>query len=209
MLIYSICCGFVVCNPSAATTTHRKRGFPEEWLAGTFAICSWGNGVVAILAGFLAQVAAGGWVSEWVDGVDKLDRHIDRYDVPVRCICRVFILCILCLYRLKVYMLFVISRPQLLPLASDVGGDIGPFQLAIGLTIVALVLIVAWEENYGDAHETKAGESSSSSSDKGPFSLLSSVTTTLALIAKYPSVLCLGLSQAFFEGGVYTFGESC
>ena len=38
---------------------HRKRGFPEEWLAGTFAISSWGNGVVAILAGFLAQIAAG------------------------------------------------------------------------------------------------------------------------------------------------------
>ena len=39
-------------------TEHRRRGFPEELLSSTFSICSWGNGVVAIVAGFLAQVAA-------------------------------------------------------------------------------------------------------------------------------------------------------
>ena len=38
---------------------HRKRSFPEEWLASTFAISSWGNGMVAVSAGFLAQLAAG------------------------------------------------------------------------------------------------------------------------------------------------------
>lgn len=38
---------------------HRKRGFPEEWLSSTFAISSWGNGFVAIIAGFLAQKSAG------------------------------------------------------------------------------------------------------------------------------------------------------
>jgi MFS family permease len=38
---------------------HRKRGFEEEWLASTFSIASWGNGFGAILAGLLAQVAAG------------------------------------------------------------------------------------------------------------------------------------------------------
>lgn len=38
---------------------HRKRGFPEDWLASTFAISSWGNGLMAIMAGFLAQIAAG------------------------------------------------------------------------------------------------------------------------------------------------------
>ena len=41
--------------------------------------------------------------------------------------------------------------------ALDVGGDIGPFQLAIGLTIVSLVLIVTWDENYGDAHGSSKG----------------------------------------------------
>ncbi len=38
---------------------HRKKGFPEELLSSTFAIASWGNGVMAITAGFLAQYAAG------------------------------------------------------------------------------------------------------------------------------------------------------
>jgi MFS transporter, MFS domain-containing protein family, molybdate-anion transporter len=43
-------------------TTHsscRKRGFPEEWLATTFSISSWGNGIVAIIAGLFAQIATG------------------------------------------------------------------------------------------------------------------------------------------------------
>jgi MFS family permease len=38
---------------------HRKRGFDESWLASTFSIASWGNGFGAIIAGVLAQVAAG------------------------------------------------------------------------------------------------------------------------------------------------------
>ena len=38
---------------------HRRRGFPEEWLTSTFGIASWGNGFVAIIAGFMAQAAAG------------------------------------------------------------------------------------------------------------------------------------------------------
>ena len=35
---------------------HRKRGFPEAWLASTFALSSIGNGLVAVLAGVVAQV---------------------------------------------------------------------------------------------------------------------------------------------------------
>jgi MFS family permease len=38
---------------------HRKQGFPEELLAGTFSIASAGNGLMAIIAGLLAQRAAG------------------------------------------------------------------------------------------------------------------------------------------------------
>jgi len=41
---------------------HRKRGFDEDLLSSTFNIASWGNGFVAILAGFLAQVAAGKFI---------------------------------------------------------------------------------------------------------------------------------------------------
>jgi hypothetical protein len=115
----------------------------------------------------------------------------------------ILILCSALLFSALLFSALLCSA--LLSPRIDVGGDIGPFQLAIGLTIVALVLIVAWDENYGDAHETIGV--TAAGSGKGPFSLLSSVTGTLSLIAKYPAVLCLGLSQAFFEGGVYTFGE--
>ena len=34
---------------------HRKLKFNEKLLSSTFAISSWGNGLVAILAGFIAQ----------------------------------------------------------------------------------------------------------------------------------------------------------
>ena len=37
---------------------HRKRGYPEAWLAGTFSLAAAGNGFVAVFAGLLAQVAA-------------------------------------------------------------------------------------------------------------------------------------------------------
>jgi len=40
-------------------TEHRKRGYDEDLLAGTFSIASAGNGIAAISAGVLAQVAAG------------------------------------------------------------------------------------------------------------------------------------------------------
>ena len=36
---------------------HRRRGFSEEKLAGTFSLCSSWNGIMAILAGFIAQIS--------------------------------------------------------------------------------------------------------------------------------------------------------
>ncbi len=38
---------------------HRRQGFDEELLAGTFSIASAGNGIMAIVAGLLAQRASG------------------------------------------------------------------------------------------------------------------------------------------------------
>ncbi|CAB9505841.1 Molybdate-anion transporter [Seminavis robusta] len=38
------------------TTEHRKKGFPEEWLSRTYSESSVGNGVMAVLAGIVAQV---------------------------------------------------------------------------------------------------------------------------------------------------------
>merc|ERR1719356_22282 len=37
---------------------HRKRGFPEDWVADTFGKASFINGLSAIIAGILAQVCA-------------------------------------------------------------------------------------------------------------------------------------------------------
>lgn len=129
-------------------TEHRRRGFPEPLLASTFAICSWGNGLVAILAGVLAQVA------------------------------------------------------------SDVSGDIGPFQLAILLTILSLAMILPWRENYGSS-----SSSSSMNNDDVKKEDVTSVAATLAsigdscsIILDNRNILFLGLSQAFFEGAIYTFG---
>eukprot|EP00929_Paragymnodinium_shiwhaense_P019052 TRINITY_DN13106_c0_g2_i1.p1 TRINITY_DN13106_c0_g2~~TRINITY_DN13106_c0_g2_i1.p1 ORF type:complete len:455 (-),score=137.68 TRINITY_DN13106_c0_g2_i1:300-1664(-) len=37
---------------------HRKQGFPEGWLADTFSWASFGNGLIAIVAGLMAQLVA-------------------------------------------------------------------------------------------------------------------------------------------------------
>jgi len=111
---------------------HRKLGFDEELLSSTFAISSWGNGIVAIAAGVFAQVA------------------------------------------------------------SDARGDIGPFQLAIALTFITLLAVLTWRENYGHSEE-------------GLSSITKSITKSAKVIGGNVSILYLGLSQAFFEGAVYTF----
>jgi len=112
---------------------HRKRGFPEEDIAKTFAVAQIGNGICAVLAGVLAQLAA-----------DQL-------------------------------------------------GDIGPFQLAIALTLLALVMIWAfWSENYGGGDDAGAGGEHL-------------FQDAMLVIAGKPKVFLLGLIQSFFEGAMYTF----
>ncbi|KAL9191345.1 hypothetical protein ACHAXT_001051 [Thalassiosira profunda] len=116
-------------------TEHRKRGFPEDWMARTYSECSIGNGTMAILAGVFAQVL------------------------------------------------------------EDYLGHIGPFQGAIALTVLALVLVLRWEENYG---ESKDGDHESSS-------LYKQFTDGWKLVGSDSRVLRIGLIQALSEGGVYTF----
>lgn len=124
-------------------TEHRRSGFPERWLAGTFGWASSGNGVVAIGAGFFAQIAA------------------------------------------------------------DARGDIGPFQLAIVLTILCLLLILFWEENYG--HNDKQNDARADQDDDASQS--AERQSLMQILFARKDIVCLGLSQAFFEGAVYTFGE--
>lgn len=88
-------------------------------------------------------------------------------------------------------------------LFSDVAGDIGPFQLAIVLTALCLVPIFFWRENYGSSEE----EGESSGSESNPQSMMASLRASAKLIWEQPIVLFLGLSQACFEGAVFTFGK--
>jgi hypothetical protein len=105
--------------------------------------------------------------------------------------------------------------------AADKHGDIGPFQYAIALTVIALVIIVwLWGENYGDKHtpapqpEQPANGSNGHSkveptSDQGEHSLKHTMIETFKVIRKDPKILLLGLSQATYEGAVYSFGKAC
>lgn len=79
---------------------------------------------------------------------------------------------------------------------TDVSGDIGPFQLAIALTVVTLVIVLPWRENYGSEHDYQAAATSK---------LWHSLKTALHAIRTNPDITRLGLSQACFEGAVYSF----
>lgn len=78
---------------------------------------------------------------------------------------------------------------------EDYFGHIGPFRGAIALTVLALVLILGWEENYG---EKKEGEHSSSS-------LYRQFADGWKLVMSDSCVFRIGLIQALSEGGMYTF----
>jgi hypothetical protein len=72
------------------------------------------------------------------------------------------------------------------------------------LTVVVFILILFWDENTGDH---KAESSTASNKDAENISFFKSVQLSGKIIAKNPAILCLGLSQAFFEGAVYSFGK--
>eukprot|EP00970_Alexandrium_tamarense_P005622 scaffold931_cov200-Alexandrium_tamarense.AAC.10 len=116
-------------------TEHRKKGFPEEWMARTYSELSIGNGTTAILAGVFAQVL------------------------------------------------------------EDSFGHIGPFRGAIALTALALVLILRWEENYGE--EKEGGHENNT--------LYKQFKDGWKLVGSDSKVLRIGLIQALSEGGMYTF----
>mmetsp|Transcript_45777 Transcript_45777/g.111448 ORF Transcript_45777/g.111448 Transcript_45777/m.111448 type:complete len:499 (-) Transcript_45777:41-1537(-) len=78
--------------------------------------------------------------------------------------------------------------------SADALGDIGPFQVAIALTGVALALVLTWEENYG-------GEKG----EDGEISGANLLWDSIKCIANDRKVLLLGLIQSFFEGAMYTF----
>lgn len=80
-------------------------------------------------------------------------------------------------------------------LMEDKLGHIGPFQGAVGLTALALMLILSWEENYG---EVKEGEHESSS-------LYDQFTEGWKATLNDSNIWRIGLAQALSEGAMYTF----
>lgn len=77
---------------------------------------------------------------------------------------------------------------------EDSLGQIGPFQGAVALTALALVLVLGWEENYGEEH---VGEHNTSSGHK----FFDGWKTTMS----DSRVLRIGLTQALSEGAMYTW----
>ncbi len=82
-------------------------------------------------------------------------------------------------------------------LMEDQLGHIGPFQGAIGLTFLALLLILTWEENYGEAK--KEGDNDESSS------LYTQFTEGWKATFHDSKIWRIGLTQALSEGAMYTF----
>lgn len=72
----------------------------------------------------------------------------------------------------------------------------GPFQGAIALTALALVMVLSWNENYGESSDNR------NSSLYQQFSL--GWSTTL----RNSSVWKIGLIQALSEGAMYTVSEN-
>lgn len=68
-------------------------------------------------------------------------------------------------------------------------GSIGPFRGAIGLTALALLQILSWDENYGD-RQAQVG---------------ASLRLALVRMSSQRSLWLLGLVQSLFEGAMYTF----
>lgn len=80
-------------------------------------------------------------------------------------------------------------------LLEDQLGHIGPFQGAIALTVLALVLVLQWEENYGEKEE---GQHSSSS-------LYQQFIDGWKMTCSDSRIWKIGLTQALSEGAMYTF----
>ena len=78
---------------------------------------------------------------------------------------------------------------------EDFFGHIGPFQGAVALTALALLLILGWEENYGEEH---VGDHESSSLTRN---FLAGWKRTIS----DSRVWRIGLTQALSEGAMYTF----
>ena len=122
-LLFSVFESWMVCE-------HNKNGYDGNLLNDTFALQTFGNGLVAVIAGLIANSAA------------------------------------------------------------DAYGFVAPFVVAIfPLTIVAIVVMLTWTENYGNQQ----------------LNLLSSLSKGFELVRSDSRIAALGFGQSCFEGAMYTF----
>lgn len=77
---------------------------------------------------------------------------------------------------------------------EDFFGHIGPFQGAIALTVLALVMVLRWEENYGEEHE----------GDHSKSTLYHQFKEGWMTTVSDSRVWRIGMTQALSEGAMYT-----
>lgn len=88
-------------------------------------------------------------------------------------------------------------------LLEDKFGHIGPFQGAVALTALALVLILGWEENYGSAD---GGDGDNDGNGEGNDSdLYTQFKEGWKATIEDSKIWRIGLTQALSEGAMYTF----
>merc|ERR1712070_338875 len=78
---------------------------------------------------------------------------------------------------------------------EDNFGQIGPFQGAVGLTVLALLLVLGWSENYGE--EQDGGHESSS--------VFTQFKEGWRTTMSDSNVWRIGIIQALSEGAMYIF----
>jgi len=78
---------------------------------------------------------------------------------------------------------------------ADQLGDIGPFQAAVALTLLAGLAILPWQENYGEGAATASGEETASSG----------LADAWRVVVANRKLTLLGVVSALFEGAMYTF----
>jgi hypothetical protein len=92
----------------------------------------------------------------------------------------------------------------------DAAGDIGPFQLAIALTIICLILVLFWPENYGYSENNnntttsggadgvkESSENNKKVEESGMTAMISSIYASSSIIYNSPTILLLGLGQVY------------
>eukprot|EP01040_Poterioochromonas_malhamensis_P020021 gene20021-23808_t len=110
---------------------HFRQGYDSNWIGDTFAFATFGNGLVAVVAGLIANSVASSF------------------------------------------------------------GFVAPFLVAlVPLTLVGLIVVSSWSENYGNQKMT----------------LMSSMAKSFDLIRSDWRIASLGLAQSTFEGAMYSFG---